>query len=40
MAKTENKVITTLWSAGCGSHGGCGAEVYVKDGKVVRRVRR
>jgi len=36
MAKTENKVITTLWSAGCGSHGGCGAEVYVKDGKVVR----
>ena len=36
MAKTEDRVITTLWSAGCGSHGGCGAEVYVKDGKVVR----
>ncbi len=37
MAKSDEKVIlTTLWSAGCGSHGGCGAEIYVKDGKVVR----
>ncbi len=37
MAKSDEKtVLTTLWSAGCGSHGGCGAEVYVKDGKVVR----
>jgi anaerobic selenocysteine-containing dehydrogenase len=36
MAKSDDRVITTLWSAGCGSHGGCGAEIYVKDGKVVR----
>ena len=32
----ENPVISTLWSAGCGSHGGCGCEIYVKDGKVTR----
>jgi anaerobic selenocysteine-containing dehydrogenase len=25
-----------MWSAGCGSHGGCGAEIYVKDGKVIK----
>ena len=34
---SEEKVIrTTVWSAGPGCHGGCGAEVYVKDGKVVK----
>ncbi len=37
MAKgKEEKVISTMWSAGCGSHGGCGCEIYVQDGKVVR----
>lgn len=37
MAKsTDQKVLSTLWSAGCGSHGGCGCEIYVKDGKVIR----
>jgi anaerobic selenocysteine-containing dehydrogenase len=36
MAKSgENRVLSTLWSAGCGSHGGCGCEIYVKDGKVT-----
>ena len=29
-------MLSTLWSAGCGSHGGCGCEIYVKDGKVTR----
>jgi anaerobic selenocysteine-containing dehydrogenase len=24
------------WSPGCGCHGGCGLEVHVKDGKVVK----
>jgi anaerobic selenocysteine-containing dehydrogenase len=24
------------WSPGCGCHGGCGLEVRVKDGKVVK----
>lgn len=34
---SEEKVVrTTVWSAGPGCHGGCGAKVYVKDGKVVR----
>ncbi len=33
MAKGQEKVISTLWSAGCGSHGGCGCEISVKDGK-------
>ncbi len=32
----EEIVRTTAWSAGCGSHGGCGAEVYVEDGKVIK----
>ena len=37
MAKSkEEKVLSTLWSAGCGSHGGCGCEIFVKDGKVTR----
>lgn len=36
MAKNADKVIlSAMWSAGCGSHGGCGAEIYVKDGKVI-----
>jgi len=35
--KSGEKVVrSTMWSAGCGSHGGCGAEIYVKDGKVIR----
>ncbi|MDP2916301.1 MAG: molybdopterin-dependent oxidoreductase [Dehalococcoidia bacterium] len=33
---TEQIVRTTVWSAGPGCHGGCGAKVYVKDGKVVK----
>jgi anaerobic selenocysteine-containing dehydrogenase len=37
MAKSEDKVVlSTMWSAGCGSHGGCGAEIYVKDGQVIK----
>ena len=37
MAKSEEKVVlSTMWSAGCGSHGGCGCEIYVKDGKVTK----
>lgn len=37
MSKDKEKVVrSTIWSAGCGSHGGCGAEIFVKDGKVVR----
>ncbi len=37
MAKGQEEVVlSTLWSAGCGSHGGCGCQFYVKDGKVVR----
>ena len=32
MAKSQEKVVrSTMWSAGCGSHGGCGAEVYVEN---------
>jgi anaerobic selenocysteine-containing dehydrogenase len=37
MARSEEKIVlSTMWSAGCGSHGGCGAEIYVKDGKVIK----
>jgi anaerobic selenocysteine-containing dehydrogenase len=37
MAKSEEKVVlSAMWSAGCGSHGGCGAEIYVKDGRVIK----
>jgi anaerobic selenocysteine-containing dehydrogenase len=32
----EKMVRTTVWSPGPGCHGGCGAKVYVKNGKVVR----
>ena len=32
----EEVVLSTLWSAGCGSHGGCGCQIYVQDGKVTR----
>ncbi len=32
----EDIVLSTLWSAGCGSHGGCGCQIYVEDGKVTR----
>ena len=36
MAKNADKIVlSAMWSAGCGSHGGCGAEIYVKDGKVI-----
>ena len=35
MAK-EKIVKTTAWSAGCGSHGGCGVDLHIVDGKVVR----
>ena len=27
---------TTVWSPGPGCHGGCGAKLYIKDGKVVK----
>ena len=37
MAKGNEKIVnSTMWSAGCGSHGGCGCEIYVQDGRVVR----
>ena len=29
-------VTTTVWSPGPGCHGGCGARLFVKDGKVVK----
>ncbi|MDR1573276.1 MAG: molybdopterin-dependent oxidoreductase [Clostridiales Family XIII bacterium] len=32
----DEVVTTTTWSAGPGCHGGCGAKLYVKDGKVVK----
>ena len=36
MVKNADKIVlSAMWSAGCGSHGGCGAEIYVKDGKVL-----
>jgi anaerobic selenocysteine-containing dehydrogenase len=27
---------STVWSPGPGCHGGCGCDIYVKDGKVVK----
>ena len=37
MPKSKEKIVlSTMWSAGCGSHGGCGCEIYVQDGKVTR----
>jgi len=36
MANAEKVVHTTVWSAGAGCHGGCGAKLYVKDGKLVK----
>jgi anaerobic selenocysteine-containing dehydrogenase len=36
MGKDADKIVlSAMWSAGCGSHGGCGSEIYVKDGKVI-----
>jgi anaerobic selenocysteine-containing dehydrogenase len=32
----EKIVLSTLWSAGCGSHGGCGCEIYTQGDKVTR----
>jgi len=32
----EKIVKTTLWSAGCGSHGGCGVMLFVRNGRVVK----
>lgn len=32
----EKIVKTTVWSAGPGCHGGCGAKLHVRDGKVVK----
>jgi anaerobic selenocysteine-containing dehydrogenase len=37
MAKAKEKVVnSTMWSAGCGSHGGCGCEIFVQGDKVTR----
>ena len=33
--KADKTVLSAMWSAGCGSHGGCGSEIYVKDGRVI-----
>lgn len=34
---SEEKVVqTTAWSAGPGCHGGCGAKLFIKDGKLVK----
>lgn len=35
-AEYDKIVRTTVWSAGPGCHGGCGAKLYVKDGKLVK----
>jgi anaerobic selenocysteine-containing dehydrogenase len=35
-AKFDRIMDTTVWSPGPGCHGGCGAKLYVKDGKVVK----
>ena len=36
MTQSETKVLrTTAWSAGPGSHGGCGVMAHIKDGKLV-----
>ena len=32
----DNVVTTTVWSPGPGCHGGCGAKLFVKNGKVVK----
>lgn len=32
----DRKVLTTAWSPGPGCHGGCGVELYIKDGRIVR----
>lgn len=32
----DQVVRTTVWSAGAGCHGGCGAKLFVRDGKVVK----
>ena len=34
--KWDKVVRTTVWSAGAGCHGGCGAKLFVKEGKVVK----
>ncbi|WP_258360399.1 molybdopterin-containing oxidoreductase family protein [Moorella sulfitireducens] len=37
MADSETRVVrTTVWSPGPGCHGGCGAKLYVKDGRLVK----
>jgi anaerobic selenocysteine-containing dehydrogenase len=37
MGKSEQKETrTTIWSPGCGSHGGCGVRLIVEDDKIVR----
>ncbi|MCD8240566.1 MAG: molybdopterin-dependent oxidoreductase [Oscillospiraceae bacterium] len=37
MSVDFDKVVkTTAWSPGPGCHGGCGVELYLKDGKVVK----
>ena len=35
-SKYDKIVKTTAWSPGPGCHGGCGVELFVKDGKVVK----
>ncbi len=37
MSNADIKVVkTTMWSAGCGSHGGCGVKLCVQNGKLVK----
>jgi anaerobic selenocysteine-containing dehydrogenase len=37
MGRGERKTVrTTVWSPGCGSHGGCGLKLIVEDGKLVK----
>lgn len=37
MAEGETRIVrTTVWSPGPGCHGGCGAKLYVKDGRLVK----
>ena len=35
-SKYDKIVKTTAWSPGPGCHGGCGVELFVKDGKIVK----
>jgi len=36
-SETETKIVSsTVWSAGAGCHGGCGVNLHIKDGELVK----